>query len=455
MNQMLTLPTFRAASFALLGSIAIGLAPSTALAQQQERRESRNDSVRIVDGQALVRVHSKIVKDGRTIEIIRENDSISASVDGEPVPAGRIVTEGNTTYVLDADGNRLHGFNIGAVVPADAPRGRIGVTLAPVDPDLAQARGLAAGEGVLILDVIPDAPADKAGVKAGDIVIAIDGRRPVDTDMLREVVGGSEPGAELTLTLKRGDAILEQSVTVGAPAAQFTFHGPVRIGLGDQLGDVQFQWQDGVQLNMLPDQFRHMIELDDLNDIRLRARQLIEPRAEAFRDMAEQLQRQFDDPRFNVDIMLQEALDNTRVLRPMLIDESFMTQLREKVLQQLEEIDPEIFEQAGQTVRQALDQAMQQMRSVEGRLQQTEEILRNRVAPMQIQIHRAPDGQTLVIPRQQPQQVTVTEVPRAMRAVPATPPTVPTHQTAERLQALEARLERLERLLERLVEQRD
>ncbi len=56
-------------------------------------------------------------------------------------------------------------------------RGWFGVTVQEVTPELAQSLGLASARGALVNEVIKGSPAEKAGVKQGDVIVAIDGQR--------------------------------------------------------------------------------------------------------------------------------------------------------------------------------------------------------------------------------------------------------------------------------------
>ena len=55
-------------------------------------------------------------------------------------------------------------------------RGYMGVLPGEITPDLAESFGIEEGQGVLINQVVPDSPADRAGFETGDIVLRFDGR---------------------------------------------------------------------------------------------------------------------------------------------------------------------------------------------------------------------------------------------------------------------------------------
>ncbi|HVY82581.1 MAG TPA: Do family serine endopeptidase [Steroidobacteraceae bacterium] len=82
-------------------------------------------------------------------------------------------------------------------------RGRLGVTVQEVNAQLAESFGLDRPRGALVSAVEPDGPADKAGMKAGDVILAVD-KRPVDVSTtLPGVVAHLRPGSHATVDLWR------------------------------------------------------------------------------------------------------------------------------------------------------------------------------------------------------------------------------------------------------------
>ena len=91
-------------------------------------------------------------------------------------------------------------------------RGRIGVAIQDLTPDLARALGTTKSEGALIARVVPGSPAARAGLKASDLVVAVDGAPIHSASELRNRVGLSRIGDSVTLTVDRGGG--ERTVTV-------------------------------------------------------------------------------------------------------------------------------------------------------------------------------------------------------------------------------------------------
>ncbi len=94
-------------------------------------------------------------------------------------------------------------------------RGWLGVTVQSIDDKIAEGLGLENEEGALIADVVKGDPADKAGVKAGDVVVAINGRPVKDSRELINVIGGYEPNATVKLTVVRDGKKREIPVKLG------------------------------------------------------------------------------------------------------------------------------------------------------------------------------------------------------------------------------------------------
>jgi serine protease Do len=85
-------------------------------------------------------------------------------------------------------------------------RGYLGVTVSELTPDFMQGFGIKEGtKGALVQNVAPKAPAAKAGIQPGDVVVAVNGK-PVDTSAaLTRAVSSVAPGGKVTLTVLRGN----------------------------------------------------------------------------------------------------------------------------------------------------------------------------------------------------------------------------------------------------------
>jgi serine protease Do len=93
-------------------------------------------------------------------------------------------------------------------------RGWLGVSMRLVTPDVAETLGFE-GEGVVILDVNEDGPADQAGLRPEDIITAIDDRPVDNSSQLQNVIARSSPGTVIELGIFRDGRRSTTSVTLG------------------------------------------------------------------------------------------------------------------------------------------------------------------------------------------------------------------------------------------------
>ncbi len=144
----------------------------------------------------------------QTDAAINPGNSGGALVDVE----GRLI--GINTAILSRNG----GFQgVGLAVPSNlvsqvadglvkngkVVRGYLGVGAQDLTPMLAESLGLETKRGALVSDVQPDSPAEKAGLKNGDVITALNGQTIEDANRLTFTVGAISPGTKLDLDIVR------------------------------------------------------------------------------------------------------------------------------------------------------------------------------------------------------------------------------------------------------------
>ena len=82
-------------------------------------------------------------------------------------------------------------------------RGKLGVQIQEISPELAQSMNLKEVRGVLIASVDAGSPAEKAGIKVGDVITAVNGTRVDDSNALRNRIASTPPGTDVAITLLR------------------------------------------------------------------------------------------------------------------------------------------------------------------------------------------------------------------------------------------------------------
>jgi serine protease Do len=95
-------------------------------------------------------------------------------------------------------------------------RGRMGVRVRPdhITKQEAAALGLPNTNGAIMSRIEPDAPADKAGVEPGDVIVEFNGRPVIDSDSLVSMVIGTKPGSTVPITVYRDKQRKTLNVTI-------------------------------------------------------------------------------------------------------------------------------------------------------------------------------------------------------------------------------------------------
>jgi serine protease Do len=113
-------------------------------------------------------------------------------------------------------------------------RGWLGVSIQSITPELAKQFNLKGEKGVLVSDVNESSPAEKAGLKRGDIILEYDGKNTDEPSQFRNMVANTAPGEEHSLKVLRNDEALTLKVTIGElpsdlqQAQSSTYEGALR-----------------------------------------------------------------------------------------------------------------------------------------------------------------------------------------------------------------------------------
>lgn len=99
-------------------------------------------------------------------------------------------------------------------------RGQLGVTIAPVTPDIAEALTLGTAGGALITQVAKDSAAARAGLRAGDIVTALNGRSVKSAAEFRNAIGLLRVGEKVEIALLRDGQARKVTAEVADPTTQ-------------------------------------------------------------------------------------------------------------------------------------------------------------------------------------------------------------------------------------------
>lgn len=141
-----------------------------------------------------------------------------------------IDTAGNLVGINSAIYSRSGGsMGIGFAIPSSlakqvmeqiiasgsVTRGWIGVEVQELSAELAESFKLSRAEGTIIAGVLRGGPADRAGIRLGDILTHVDGRKVADTSSMLNLIAELKPGRTTLLTIFRDGQPKEVSVVVG------------------------------------------------------------------------------------------------------------------------------------------------------------------------------------------------------------------------------------------------
>lgn len=165
----------------------------------------------------------------RLSDMIQTDAAINSGNSGGPLinAAGQVIGINTAVY---SDGNNI-GFAIpisgvkgmlkSVINTGKADRAYIGVSYANITPDVQKEYNLAVSEGAYIAGdnaIIKDSPAEKAGLKSGDIIISVDGIKIGKAGSLSTLIGEHAAGEEVELTLLRNGK--EQTVKLNTTTYQ-------------------------------------------------------------------------------------------------------------------------------------------------------------------------------------------------------------------------------------------
>ncbi len=228
----------------------VGLDPETDLAVLQVRAEGKlpaitfapTESLRVGDvvlaignpfGVGQTVTHGIVSALGRTqLGINTFENFIQTDAAINPGNSGGALTdsEGNLVGINTAIYSRTGtSLGIGFAIPVSiarsvmeqiiksgsVTRGWIGVEAQEITPELAESFKLPATEGAIVAGVLRGSPADRAGIRPGDVLVAVGGRPVKDPQGMLELIAGLTPGTTAPFRLRREAKELEVAVNIG------------------------------------------------------------------------------------------------------------------------------------------------------------------------------------------------------------------------------------------------
>jgi serine protease Do len=99
-------------------------------------------------------------------------------------------------------------------------RGWLGVEVQPVTAEIADSLGMKKAEGALVAEPQPSSPAEQAGIRAGDVIVAVDGHQIKNPRALADTVAKAAPGSKAQVTVLRDGKDQTLDVTLGTMPRQ-------------------------------------------------------------------------------------------------------------------------------------------------------------------------------------------------------------------------------------------
>ena len=170
-----------------------------------------------VEGTAALRRMVRETPPGRTvrIEVNRGGETVSLEAAIEARKESFLGRGGRAFHLPDLSGieippidlSHLHGDGDTRIIIRRGPR--LGVEIEDLTPQLADYFGVRSGEGILIKEVREGTPAEKAGLKAGDVIVKVEGRAVADAGDLREALDEQEESVEVTIVRDRSERTIQ------------------------------------------------------------------------------------------------------------------------------------------------------------------------------------------------------------------------------------------------------
>jgi len=174
----------------------------------------------------IISARGRDIRSGPFDDFLQIDAPINRGNSGGPLfdTEGRVVGI-NTAIYSPSGGNVGIGFAIPSTMAKDiiaqlraegsVARGWLGVQIQPVTEIVAESLGLEKQQGALVASVVPEGPADRAGIEAGDVIVRMNGEDLDDFKELPKLVAKAKAGSESTLEVRRQGKNRKLEVEIG------------------------------------------------------------------------------------------------------------------------------------------------------------------------------------------------------------------------------------------------
>jgi len=166
------------------------------------------------------------LSNGSFEDFLQTDASINQGNSGGPLVSTNNELIGINSQILSPSGGSI---GLGFAIPSNMARtvmdqlintgkvrrGQLGIVVLKIPSEEASKMGVDRGPGVVVYEVQPGSAADRAGLRKGDVITALNGTSINDPNSFRNLIAASPPGSEVTLTIKRGGSEQQVRATLG------------------------------------------------------------------------------------------------------------------------------------------------------------------------------------------------------------------------------------------------
>lgn len=176
----------------------------------------------------IVSAKGRVIGAGPYDDFIQTDASINPGNSGGPLINTKGEVVGINTAIFTAGGSQGN-IGIGFAIPVNVAksiimelkekgsvtRGWLGVMIQKITPEIAKSFGLSESDGALVGDVVKGSPADKIGIKRGDVIIEFAGKKIKSFEDLPKLVASTKPDTKVKMVVIRDGGRKEFTVTIG------------------------------------------------------------------------------------------------------------------------------------------------------------------------------------------------------------------------------------------------
>jgi len=198
----------------------------------------------------IVSAKGRVIGSGPYDDFIQTDASINPgnsggpllNMDGEVVGINTAIISGGQGIGFAIPANLAKGIIGQLKKSGEVTRGFLGVSIQNISEELAEYYGIEDGKGVIVAEVLPGAPADKAGIKVKDIILEVNGKKAEDNRRLSAMVADIQVGKVIEIKVLRNGNLKSFNVKIGRMgeegSASDTSETPGENGLGINVAEM-------------------------------------------------------------------------------------------------------------------------------------------------------------------------------------------------------------------------